>query len=366
MPELTRRTVREDDKGGNKGAGPLASLQQNEYKFSSFNYPLKIENLSHAMLFNINVQDGGIIGRGTRDLNSGREQLSEGEFQITQSRQQRVAKETRSLTSGIPVIGGTSIGLTRYTKRIKRAISLYVPETLVFDDSQEYKTPSLTKEFGLGGAALASVVSANPNLSAVASAGAIAGALLFPTAARAIIGGLSMLDRAQKEATQKASTAAAIMGFAINPVIEVLYSSPRLRKFRFDFVFAPTSKQEADMVWQIIYEFRRHAAPEILFGGTMFLPPSEFEITFLRKTMTESSTVASQIGGQIGGSGSAGSFVENTNMPRISTCVLTDITTDYSPQAFATFQDGMPVQIRMTLQFLEMDILTRESIDRGY
>lgn len=365
MPELTRRTVREDDKGGNKGAGPLASLQQNEYKFSSFNYPLKIENLSHAMLFNINVQDGRIANR-TKDLNSGREQLSEGEFQITQSRQQRVAKQTRDIFNGLPVIGDIRVGLTRYTKRIKRAISLYVPETLVFDDSQEYKTPSLTKEFGLLGAALASSASENPRIASALGVTAIVGALVAPQSAGAIISGLSMLNRAQKETTQTLSTAAAIMGFAVNPVIEVLYSSPRLRKFRFDFVFAPTSRQEADMVWQIIYEFRRHAAPEILAGGTLFIPPSEFEITFLRKTMTESSTVASQIGGQIGGSGSAGSFVENTNMPRISTCVLTDITTDYSPQAFATFRDGMPVQIRMTLQFLEMDIITRESIDRGY
>lgn len=365
MPELTRRTVREDDKGGNKGAGPLASLQQNEYKFSSFNYPLKIENLSHAMLFNINVQDGRIANR-TGDLTSGREQISEGEFQITQSRQQRIQKETRGILSGVPVIGDTRIGLTRYTKRIKRAISLYVPETLVFDDSQEYKTPSLTKEFGLAGAAIASAASENPRTAAALGIAGIVGALLFPQTGRAIVSGLGLLNKAQKEATQTLSTAASIMGFAVNPVIEVLYSSPKLRKFRFDFVFAPTSQQEADMVWQIIYEFRRHAAPEILAAGTLFLPPSEFEITFLRKTMTESSTVASQIGGQIGGSGSSGSFVENTNMPRISTCVLTDITTDYSPQAFVTFRDGMPVQIRMTLQFLEMDILTRESIDRGY
>jgi len=59
--------------------------------------------------------------------------------------------------------------------------------------------------------------------------------------------------------------------------------------------------------------------------------------------------------------------VENTNIPRMSTCVLENVQTDYaSAGTFATFEDGMPIQIRMRLVFQELNIITRDAVDRGY
>ena len=140
-----------------------------------------------------------------------------------------------------------------------------------------------------------------------------------------------------------------------------------LRTYNFEFVFSPRSQREADMVWQIIYEFRRHSAPEFAksvslnltnnpansfgstgeLGGLILIPPSEFDITFLRKTPS--------------------GFIENTNIPRMSTCVLSQVQVDYaSSGSFVTFEDGMPVQTRMALSFIELNIITREAIDKGY
>ena len=51
----------------------------------------------------------------------------------------------------------------------------------------------------------------------------------------------------------------------------------------------------------------------------------------------------------------------------MTSCVLTDVQVDYAPSGgYVTFEDGMPVQIRMRLVFMELHVITREMIDKGY
>ena len=302
MVDRTRQEARED-------VAPLSELGTNKYKFSSLNYPSDIENLSHALLFNVLIQDS------SKDLSSGK---------IQQAKSGENGEPVKSRTADL--IKDNVLGLTRRTKRSTVAISLYVPETIVFDNSQNYQTPNLLDSpLGIAGAAAATGIS---RLSAGAGIQSGAGAIAATLGSAA---GLATLGVAKDYAgkvlekgrggiagdvvskllnTSNLKTAAQYAGFAINPVIEVLYSSPNLRSFNFDFVFAPRSLEEADAVWSIIYQFRRHSAPELLAKGTMFVPPSEFDITFLRKTTT--------------------GFVENTNVPRISSCVLKDVQIDYA------------------------------------
>ena len=221
---------------------------------------------------------------------------------------------------------------------------------MVFDDTQNYENLSLTKQFGPGVALAASIGS---NLAG--GPGAIAGILsgLAGVAVGAAIG-----ERAEKVglggplATLRkgASAAADLFGFSVNPMIEVIYRQPNLREFQFDFNFAPVSQKEADVVGDIIRQFRRHQAPEFNassgIAGAVFLPPSEFDISFHRST----------------GSG----FTENLSMPRISTCILKTVNTNYAPQMFATFKDGSSINITLRLAFMELDLMTRERIDQGF
>jgi len=44
-------------------------------------------------------------------------------------------------------------------------------------------------------------------------------------------------------------------------------------------------------------------------------------------------------------------------------CVLENMSVDYAPNGWAAFGDGHPVQTRMTLQFREMDIVSKQDID---
>ena len=370
MAEPNRRTMREDDlKAGNRpnqGADPLGTLTTDPFKFSAYNYPVDIETLSHALLFNINVNDQ------SSDIQSGgREQKAEGTYVDFQQREARADFQSRQskLKEG-------KLGLERKYTRVKRAISLYVPDTVVFDNAQRYETPSLIEKLGIvgtsavtggGSSPLTALKNAIRENSSIGSAAIqflesnLGG--LSPGAAGALSAtALGNIDRSY--AVTAARTFATLSGYALNPVIEVLYSQPFLRTYNFEFVFSPRSQREADMVWQIIYEFRRHSAPEFAknvslnltndvkfspgeLGGLILIPPSEFDITFLRKTPS--------------------GFIENTNIPRMSTCVLSQVQVDYaSSGSFVTFEDGMPVQTRMALSFIELNIITREAIDKGY
>lgn len=313
----------------NRKSSPLDSLRENRYKFNSLSYPKEIENLSHYMAFNIFTQKyskDAETGRSIRvSTPGGREDRSSRGIETAASRQ-----NSSRLNA-----------LARKTSLITTSINLYVPETIVYDNTQSYETPSILNEMGIAGSAITLTADKILNYIDGSQFGAVGSTLASTLAVRAAtsIPGRSVLPALTRGAQ--------ITGVAVNPIIEVLYTSPTLRQFNFEFVFSPSTKIEADEVNKIIYQFRRHSAPELLLGGLLYVPPSEFEITFLKR-------------------GSNG-FVENEYLPKITTCVLRDVQVDYaSVGTFTTFEDGMPIQIRMRLQFQEVNMITRESIDEGY
>ena len=137
----------------------------------------------------------------------------------------------------------------------------------------------------------------------------------------------------------KTQIAMGLTGYAVNPQIEVLYVSPKLRAFQFDFTFAPKSSKEAKNVIDIIGSLKFHSAPEILGGysGRYFVPPATFDIGF-----------------------------SNKNLGRISSCALDRLNVDYAPNGYITFKDGMPVYIRLQLSFKELEFITKEKVKEGY
>ena len=330
---------------------PLKELDADyqKYKFSSLKYPENVESLSHLMMFNVNVNEF------SKDIKGGKVSRS-GDL----TRQQVIRKDAGGLQANtkLGVDGSFDLGFdikfegktSRKTVRTTTSIALYVPDTMVFDDTQNYENLSLTKELGPG-VALAGALGATLG----GGAGAIAG-ILGASAMKAI--GAAIGGRAEKmgmggivtAAEKGLSLAAGLAGFSVNPMIEVIYRQPNLREFQFDFNFAPVSQKEATEVGNIIKQFRRHQAPEFNassgIAGAAFLPPSEFDISFHRST----------------GSG----FAENMNMPRISTCILKAVNTNYAPQMFATFKDGSSINITLRLAFMELDLMTRERIDQGF
>lgn len=137
-------------------------------------------------------------------------------------------------------------------------------------------------------------------------------------------------------------------GYALNPQMEVLFTSMGFRTFQFDFTFTPKSAEEAATVRDIIKMFRYHAAPEIdstskNTSGRYFIVPSMFKIEY--RHMEE----------------------RNENLHKFAPCALTTVQVDYAPEVgWVAHHDGMPVKTRMTLQFKEVEILTKEKIQEGY
>ena len=110
------------------------------------------------------------------------------------------------------------------------------------------------------------------------------------------------------------------------------------------FIFTPYSKQEADTVQSIIRQFKFHAAPRLATGsaGMFFVPPSTFTPKFF-------------FNGR-----------ENTKVNKITESVIENIDVNYAPNGFTTQSDGSPTQIMLTINFKEIELLTRDRIQQGY
>jgi hypothetical protein len=107
----------------------------------------------------------------------------------------------------------------------------------------------------------------------------------------------------------------------------------------------PRSRREQESVKAIIDEFKFHRAPEFKYGSqsNYLLFPSEFDIQFLNREG------------------------ENPWLFKISTCALTNMNVNYSPEGqYASHEDGSPFATEMTVEFTELEILTKESHEQGY
>lgn len=342
---------------------PLKELVSSEYKKysqTSLKYPDNVDSLAHLMLFNINVnefssdllqenQSGGIRENQLRTRNErSRTDVLRGDVGGLQ--------QFTRLGIDLGGVGKTS----RKTIRVENSIALYVPETMIFDDNQSYQDLSITKEFGTlstFAGEFAAQQGAGQNATAAAVlGGAVAGNILSRLGnvfGKRLdnIGPIGTTIKGAFAAGGKAAlTGLRLAGFAVNPMIEVIYNNPNLRQFQFDFSFAPRTQKEAQEVGRIIKTFRRHQAPEFNattgIQGAVFLPPSEFDISFHYNTNN--------------------GFTENLNFPRISTCVLKTVNTNFAPNMFSTFRDGSSVNITLRLAFQELDMITRDRVDAGF
>ena len=127
-----------------------------------------------------------------------------------------------------------------------------------------------------------------------------------------------------------------------------MFESMGLREFTYNFTFAPKNAQERDDVQDIIKLFRFHMAPELKGAQHRFLTlPSTFDIHYMYQ---HSKDYAS----------------ENNFYSKIATCVLQNVSVDYTPGGVKSFQDGSPTQISMSLSFKETEMLNKQMINAGY
>ena len=257
-------------------------------------------------------------------------------------------------------------------------ISLYMPDTVNTTYDSNYKEVSMTDTIGLAGYISNALGDANiknfdfkdlpTNLLASQNVKQL-GAMLA--------GGVG--DKLGMQGGDLTAVLQKAFGQIPNPQMQLIYKGISLRQFQFEFIFTPISAKEAAMVDQIIKKFVYYSVPALSTatnGGQYLVPPQIFRINFIYTgnsgalgaiTNVFNNTLTNVLGSQISGlfSGSVGlSASQNSaKLFTIQDCVLENVNVDYAPNGWAAYSDGYPVQTRLTLQFKEMDIVTKDKVD---
>lgn len=136
------------------------------------------------------------------------------------------------------------------------------------------------------------------------------------------------------------------LGVVKNPWQEQLFQHMDFRTFNFDFHFRPRNEREAENVNNIISTFRWHMHPEVSkdFSQRYLIYPDEFSIEFYAS-------------GKL-----------NRYLSQIGMCVLTNMSVNYSDAGvYSTHRTNargaMPTTVSLSLQFTEVELLTRNRID---
>jgi hypothetical protein len=128
-----------------------------------------------------------------------------------------------------------------------------------------------------------------------------------------------------------------------NPFREVMFESVDYRTFQFSYKFFPKSAAETNKVKKIIDLFKTNMHPELTEDKFFYIYPSEFDIEYFYKDQP------------------------NEYIHKFARCALTNMSVEYGGDQFATFEDGAPVEIGMTLTFQELEQMTSEGIKKyGY
>lgn len=136
---------------------------------------------------------------------------------------------------------------------------------------------------------------------------------------------------------------------AENNFSEAVFEKVNERSFNYTFNLIARNKGEAEDIQKIIKFFKFHMHPELdgASGARYFRVPSEFEIHYAYNDQ------------------------KNNYLHEISRCVCSGCEVDYGGDNFATFRQfdaegAAPVNISMTLSFIETTVLTKAEIAAGY
>lgn len=330
--------------GQSNAYGPLDVLAGNGFNYDIYQYPT-IQNpdfpsYAHNIIFYINIPQESAWNTGPQNgpppvQNRGNVNATEFGLrtpqQVTASQDGSITQKAQNITSTI---------LSSKTVRTTAAISLYIPNNMVFSHNLQWENVSLTKAAGIIGDATSFASQLKNGIGA--GAGAALSSIIPDLSSRLPsflhLGSLDLglgLDELVLGYT----------GLADNPQNFLLFKQIDFRKFQFDFILVPETPQEASVIQEIIYLFRFNSVPEVLTGslGRFFIPPSEFDIQFSHN-------------GQ-----------ENQNIPLISTCVLNSVSVNYAAGGqWTTTYDGFPQMISMSLSFTEKTILTKDQVQSGF
>ena len=343
---------------GDPFAGGYNSVSGNKSGQRVFQYPLDLggtPNQGHFILFYVNTQDVGKLkydnsGQASKNLIS------------SENIEQAAAKATRNFVNTIKNASGTATSSfmsgsskaqqlnprrsankptkifthTRApTTRTDMVIALYMPAQVEVTYNSAYED----KEIGMLGKAVSNITAAEDKGSAIKSEGEGMAAEGVRNAVDTFASGTKALDFAR---TGKVTT----------DRMELIFSGVAKRSFSYNFKFLPKSMEEAKMVREIINIFKFHMLPEVEGDqgkSRVFVTPDVFDIEYHW----------------------VGKGDHNTYLNKVSTCVLENLNVKYGGGRYSAHVpddegDTPPVESEMSLQFKELEIITKERAKEGF
>jgi hypothetical protein len=143
-----------------------------------------------------------------------------------------------------------------------------------------------------------------------------------------------------------------ISGAVLNPNTELLFNSVDMRNFQLNFKLVPRNGAEATTCNNIIKTFKKCTLPKRDPGQVFgFTGPSETAGFIGVPNLCRVSFMK----------GSS----EHDVLPRFKMCAVTQVDVNYTPDgAYATYADGQPVAMTLTLNFQETKICFAEEVDK--
>jgi len=139
------------------------------------------------------------------------------------------------------------------------------------------------------------------------------------------------------------------LGQALTDRMEMAFKGIDKRKFSYTFKMMPRSQDEADEVKRIIDMFKFHMLPEMSESssrGRLMNYPSTFDIKYMYRNS------------------------ENTYLNKVSECYLESMNVDYSGDRYRTHEGNdagaPPIETTITLEFGEIELITREKALEGF
>ena len=352
---------------------PLAHMNvEGKYAYSSLSYPLDLQSrtdLGHYMMFYVNVPNNTEY--------SSTSSLAKKEFESDDySKWEKVPEQNKAQSAILKNEQGYSKNagaagsfnkegrswkageqdkvmfrkphkgtLPKQTKRTNDAITLYMPNTGI---TSQYAAKWEAGKMGGDIGDAAGKVKAGM---AGGFAGQISGfmeqaALKIEKMGTSMAGALAGGDL---QATRDK-----LSNRAENKFLETFFKGIDLRKWQFTWQFRPKSPDEVFEVQKIIKTFKFHSLPEFPGGnvsGRFYTVPATWDIFYMYRGD------------------------ENQWINKIATCVIGNVSINYSPTAWQTFrpldqkgwpQGAPPTEIDMALDFMETRVITKQDILDGF
>lgn len=201
---------------------------------------------------------------------------------------------------------------------------------LPFPRNMEVETEYMweAEELGMMGSALARGGFQNLDINSVDSIGSF----MKDVGSKALSGAAAA---AASAASESGAFSGALAGqkSAVNPKEEVLFKGVKHRRFNMIFDLAPFTAADSFAIFAFLKMLHMLAAPEVSAGSAFYKYPETLSVVV---------------------NGGQGVIVNRGN------CAVTGINVNMSPeQIWATFHDGRPVHIMITISFIELDLPSR-------